>query len=84
MLTYFIRMVRENFMYNFHEPQLVYMTPEEEQFATRFAPFINEANVMELTDIFSRAIRDISQNANSKIVMYDITLRIIISLLRKP
>ena len=26
MLLYFMRMVRENFMYNFHQPDLVYMT----------------------------------------------------------
>ena len=71
-------------MYNFHEPQLVYMTPEEEQFATRFAPFINEANVIEINDLFARALRDISQNANSKIVMYDMALKLIVSLIRKP
>lgn len=84
MLAYFSRMVRESFMYNFHMPQLVYMTPDEEQFATRFAPFINEANVIEMEQLMGRAIRDISQNANAKIVFYDLTLHIIVSLLRKP
>ena len=84
MLLYFMRMVRENFMFNFHRPELVYMTTGEQQFARRFAPFINEANVIEINDLFARALRDISQNANSKIVMYDIALKMIIALIRKP
>ena len=84
MLLYFMRMVRENFMFNFHQPELVYMTTEEQKFATRFSPFINEANVIEINDLFARALRDISQNANSKIVMYDMALKLIVSLIRKP
>ena len=84
MLLYFMRMVRENFMFNFHHPELVYMTTEEQKFATRFSPFINEANVIEINELFARALRDISQNANSKIVMYDMALKLIVSLIRKP
>ena len=84
MLLYFMRMVRENFMFNFHQPELVYMTTEEQKFATRCSPFINEANVIEINDLFARALRDISQNANSKIVMYDMALKLIVSLIRKP
>ena len=60
------------------------MTTEEQKFATRFSPFINEANVIEINDLFARALRDISQNANSKIVMYDMALKLIVSLIRKP
>lgn len=83
MLVYFIGQVRENFMYNFHQPELNYMTEEEENFSKRFAPFINEANVIEITELLERANRDIGQNANAKIVMYDLTLKMIVLLLRK-
>ena len=83
MLIYFNRMVRESFMYNFHNPALNYMTAQEEQFCTRFAPFINERNVMELNELFERALRDISQNANSKMVFFDIALQTIILITRK-
>lgn len=38
-------MVRENFIYNLHVRELNYETREEEQFSTRFAPYINEDNV---------------------------------------
>lgn len=83
MLTYFIHLIRENFIYNFHNPELNYMTAEEEDFSKNFARFINEANVVELTELFDRGIRDIGQNANAKIVLFDIALKTIILLIQK-
>lgn len=83
MMTYFLRLLRENFMYNFHQPELVYMTQEEENFAKNFAAFINEANIIELSELFTRIIRDIGQNANPKIVFFDMSLKVIVLLIRK-
>ena len=80
MMTYFLRLVRENFMYNFHNPDLVYMTQEEEDFAKNFARFINEENVVELSELFTRIIRDIAQNANPRIVFFDMALKVIMLL----
>ena len=82
-LTFFLRMVRENFVYNFQDSELVYMTLKEEQFAQNFARFINEANVLEIYDLANRAIRDIGQNANAKIVFFDFALQIIVLLIQK-
>ena len=80
MMTYFLRLVRENFMYNFQNPDLVYMTQEEEDFAKNFARFINEENVVELSELFTRIIRDIGQNANPRIVFFDMALKVIMLL----
>ena len=82
MLTYFVRMVRENFMYNFRQPGIVYMTQEEEAFARNFARFINERNVVEITDMLQHAIRDIMQNANAKIQLFNMAMKMIIYLRR--
>lgn len=41
-LAYFLRLVRENFAYNFMQPELNYMTQQEEDFARNFARFVNE------------------------------------------
>ena len=84
MLAYFLRLVRENFMYNFRIPQLNYMTREEENFSRNFSPYINEANVIEISALMNKAIRDIGQNANAKIVFFDMATNIIVALLRKP
>ncbi len=75
-LEYFLRLIRENFMYNFGKPELVYMTEREEQFAVRFAEYINEANVLPMVDLANTAMRDISQNAFAKIVFFDFALQI--------
>ena len=83
MLTYFNRMVRESFMYNFHIPDLTYMTVEEENFVKRFAPFVNELNVVELSELMEKACFDIGRNANAKMVFFDVSLQVTVLLRRK-
>ena len=83
MLTYFMQMIRENFMYNFHQAELNYMTQEEENFTRNFARFINEANVIEINDLWALARRDIGQNANGKIVFFDLALKMVVLLIKK-
>ena len=82
MLVYFLYLVRENFMYNFHQPDLNYMTSEEEHFAQNFARFINERNVVEMGELLQLAHRNIGQNANAKIVFFDLAMKMIILLRR--
>ena len=83
MLAYFLRMVRESFVYNFHQPDLSYLTVEEEAFVKKFAPFVNEANVIALSELFSTARHDIRRNANGKIVFFDVALQVCVLLKRK-
>lgn len=80
---YAMRMVRENFVYNFHEPELTYMTGTEEQFSTRFSRFINEANVEKIISTFDKALTDIAGNANGKIVNFDVAIKTIMLLIQK-
>jgi DNA polymerase-3 subunit delta' len=82
-LTYFLRLVRENFMYNFRQEELCYMSQREEDFARNFARFINEANILPITELIDRAIRDIGQNANAKVVFFDLALKMIVLLIQK-
>ena len=82
-LNYCGHMVRESFIYNFHHPEMNYMAREEKQFATRFAPFINERNVMGIDAELQEAARHIEQNANPKFVFFDFVLKIIVLLVRK-
>lgn len=79
-LSYTSRMIRENYIYNVSQPSLNYMTTEEAQFSTRFAPFINERNVQEIMRIINSAENDIGQNANAKIVLFDIAIKMILLL----
>lgn len=79
-LEYCQRMIRENFIYNFHRPEMTFLTPDEQQFATRFAPFVNERNIMGIMDELSEAQQHIEQNVNAKMVFFDFSLKMIVLL----
>ena len=76
-LAYCQRMIRENFICNFHNPDLNYMTEQERQFSVKFAPYVNENNIIGLMEVLSDAQRDIEQNVNSKMVFFDLSLKTI-------
>jgi DNA polymerase-3 subunit delta' len=82
-LSFFLRLIRENFMYNFQREALCYMTQQEEDFARNFARFVNERNILLISDLANLAIRDIGQNANAKIVFFDMALQMIVLLIQK-
>lgn len=84
LLDYFARMTRENFIANLCVPPLNIMTPDEANFSSRFAPFINAANVEEIISHIDDAKRDISRNANAKVVWFDLSLLLLVSLRKKP
>ena len=79
-IDYFSRFTRENFMYNFQQEELNYMTLQEENFARNFARFVNEDNILPICDMVNLALRDIGQNANAKIVFFDFALQMIMQL----
>lgn len=80
LLNYCQRMIRENFIYNLRRKELTYMTMDEQNFATRFAPFVNERNVMGIMDELSEAQQHIEQNVNAKMVFFDFSLKMIVLL----
>ena len=82
-LTHCLRMVRENFMYNFHESSITYLSPEEQNFSTRFSPFINERNVIGIMTELEEAQRHIEQNVNARMVFFDFALKMIVLLVQK-
>ena len=77
-LSYCQYMVRENFIYNFHNSKLNYMADDESDFAVKFAPFINENNVIGIMNELNLCERDITQNGNAKIVFFDFALKMIV------
>ena len=77
-LRYGNRLVRENFIYNFHSPHMNFLSGSEATFSTRFARFINEKNVISISQTFSEAESDIEHNANARIVLFDFALKLIV------
>lgn len=76
-LNYCLRMIRENFILNLKQAQMVYLSGEEMNFSQRFSPYINEDNVWIISDELSKAYTDIERNANAKIVFLDLGLKLV-------
>ena len=76
------RLIRENFIYNFHRPELNYQNQKESDFSVKFARFINERNVIGIMDELSYAQRDIEQNVNPRMVFFDFALKMIVLLIQ--
>lgn len=79
-LGYAQHMIRENFIYNLHNDDLVYLAPYEKDFSSKFSPFINEGNVIGIMEELALAERHIEQNVQAKIIFYDLALKIIMLL----
>lgn len=77
---YAIRLIRENFIFNFNTPDLNYMNRKESGFSTNFARFITERNVEKLIEVFDKARIDIAGNANGKVVNLDVAIKVILLL----
>lgn len=75
-LKYCQRMIREYFVSNMSQPEMIYLAQDEANFGTRFAPFINERNIMGFMDELALAERHIEQNVNAKMVFFDLCLKI--------
>ncbi len=75
-LLYSMRMIRENFMLNLNQPQIVFLNGQEKSFSEKFSPFINERNILIFADELEKAYRDISQNGNPRIIFLDLSMKI--------
>ncbi len=76
LLKYCGELLRENFLHNLKEPDLIYMDDQELEFSKKFSPFINEKNVMLLFREFESAYTDISSNGNGRLVFTDLGLKV--------
>lgn len=79
-LSYCERLIGENFLYNIGDSRLVYLTDDENIFSSRFARFITGNNVERLRRLFVDARVDIAANANARIVMFDVAVKVILLL----
>ena len=79
-LCYCQRLIRENFIRNLNVGDLNYMNKSELDFSINFARFINERNVVKLIEVLNKAQIDIAGNSNAKIVLFDLSVKIILLL----
>lgn len=76
-LKYSLRMIRENFIMNTNNPNIVYLTEEEQNFSVNFSPYINEFNVIKIYSELEKAHSDIVRNGNAKLIFLDFGLKLV-------
>lgn len=81
-LVYCQRMIREYFVSNLKQSEMIYLNQDETNFGVRFAPFINERNIIDFSSELTLAERHIEQNVNAKMVFFDLCLKITMLLKR--
>ncbi len=72
-----LRLVREYFVSNMKRNEIVYMNQAEKDWGKKFAPFINERNIVPFADEFELGIKHITMNGNPRIVFLDTALRMV-------
>lgn len=79
-IEYSLSMLRENFILNQQQQSIVYLHNKEKEFSSKFYPFINERNIASLTKEFNEAYFHIERNGNAKIILFDLSLKIMMFL----
>lgn len=76
-LTYTLRMLRENFVMNCQVPELALLTQKENDFSSKFFPFINQDNIFRMVEEVNKAQYHIEANGSDKIIFLDLSLKLI-------
>jgi DNA polymerase III subunit delta' len=83
LADYSLRMLRESFILGYKQEGLNYLSAKESDFSEKFSPFIHEGNVFALTEAFTEAGNHIEANGNPRIILMDLSIRIIRLLMLK-
>ena len=76
MLLHAARLLRESYMLHAGLGQISYLWGEEAKFCQNFAPFIGNQNIEYLISEIESALRQVSQNGNSRIIFTHFALAV--------
>ena len=84
-LHYCIMVMRQAMLMNYGVHELAYMKMHSDGFQLKkFAPFVHENNILEITEELEEAIFHIERNGNAKIIFTDLSIRLTRLLHKKP
>ena len=76
-IVYSIGFLRDSFLYNFKNSELVFLSQKENEFISKFSPFITDNNVLQMVKELELAYDHIEQNGNTKIILFDLSIKFI-------
>ena len=77
LLDYGLRIIRNSLLFNNNLAEIVMLPEDEKVFNSKFAPFVNPANLAEIAELFEEAIRQIERNGNAQIIFTDTSFKMI-------
>jgi len=76
-LAFCLNYFRQALLLNYKANDLVYLEPKSENFQLeKFAPFVHDSNILEISDELQDAIYHIERNGNSKIILTDLSIKL--------
>ena len=84
-LHFCLNFFRQALLLNYSASELVYLEPKTDSFKLeKFAPFVHNDNILEISDALQDAIYHIERNGNSKIILTDLSIKLTRLLHKKP
>ncbi len=74
-IKYGLHIMRESLMLNYADQSLVKLGGIEEEFVTKFSPFIHANNAERFIDELNKAYQHMERNANPKILFMDLAIK---------
>ncbi|SDS42297.1 DNA polymerase III subunit [Winogradskyella sediminis] len=76
-LNFCLDYFRQALLLNYKADSLVYLEPKSEDFKLeKFAPFVHDSNILEISNEIQDAIYHIERNGNSKIILTDLSIKL--------
>jgi DNA polymerase-3 subunit delta' len=76
-LLFCIDFFRQALLLNYNATELVFIETKTKNFQLEnFAPYVNEANILDISDELQNAIYHIERNGNSKIILTDLSIKL--------
>jgi DNA polymerase III subunit delta' len=82
-LKYAMEIFRKAIITNFSELDIVPLLDHEKGFIQKFSKFVHEGNCLQLVEEFNLGIQHIERNVNAKIVLMDLSLKVLQLLIKK-
>ena len=77
LLDYGLRIIRNSLLFNNNLAEIVMLPEDEKTFNSKFAPFVNPANLAQIAEVFDEAIRHIERNGNAQLVFTDMSFQMV-------
>jgi len=82
LLEYGLRIIRNSLLFNNKLAEIVMLPEDEKLFNSKFAPFVNPANLAQIAELFEEAMRQIERNGYAPLIFTDVSFKMV-GLLKK-